>query len=375
MTESKWSELRLSPEETTILKRFGFDYDTFTRLRERLASGNFPLSANQVSDAITPPLPADLATLPAAGSAEAALDESRGREAMGRGEVAAVFLNGGMATRFGGVVKGVVEVVDGLSFLGLKLKDVARAGGVVPTFLMNSFATDAGTRRHLTERRAFGLPADRIHLVTQSVSIRLTPQGDIFREDGGSASLYAPGHGDLFAALATSADFQRFVKGGGKLVLVSNVDNVGATLSPRVVGAHLRLGRQVTVEVAERAPGDKGGAPARLRGHVEVLEGFRFPPAFDIETIPVFNTNTMIVDVEAVKATYPLTWFRADKTVGTRPAVQFERLMGEVTAFVESSYLVVPREGPEGRFLPVKTPEDLDQLRPAIRARFAARPS
>jgi UTP--glucose-1-phosphate uridylyltransferase len=44
---------------------------------------------------------------------------------MRRGEVGAVILAGGMATRFGGVVKAAVEVLDGQSFLELKLKDLA----------------------------------------------------------------------------------------------------------------------------------------------------------------------------------------------------------------------------------------------------------
>jgi hypothetical protein len=104
---------------------------------------------------------------------------------------------------------------------------------------------------------------------------------------------------------------------------------------------------------------------------VEVLEGFRFPKDFDIARIPVFNTNTMIVDVTAVRADYPLTWFRADKIVDGRPAVQFERLMGEITSFCDATYLTVPRDGPEGRFMPIKTPADLEALRPELRARFA----
>ena len=72
--------------------------------------------------------------------------ERIGREALQKGEVGVVVLNGGMATRFGGVVKGVVPVLGkDRSFLGLVLEDVkkaeARAGGKVPVFLMNSFAT------------------------------------------------------------------------------------------------------------------------------------------------------------------------------------------------------------------------------------------
>ena len=45
-----------------------------------------------------------------------------GREALASGQVGVAVLNGGMATRFGGVVKGVVEAIGNRSFLELKLR-------------------------------------------------------------------------------------------------------------------------------------------------------------------------------------------------------------------------------------------------------------
>jgi UTP--glucose-1-phosphate uridylyltransferase len=366
MSEFDLGALGVGEEERQLLHRFGFAAETFMHLRQKLRGGAFPISRNIVTKPVTPPRPEDLAYLPAAHSREALELEARGRTAIARGELGLVILNGGMATRFGGAVKGVVEVFDGRSFLELKLEDAARAAGQVPVFLMCSFATEADTRAYLKSTDAGG---DRVHTFTQGISIRLTPDAEIFRDAQGRVSLYAPGHGDLFESLAHDPGLRRFVAAGGKHLLVSNVDNLGATLSPRIVGAHLHGGRAVTVEVAERAATDVGGAPARVGGHLEVLEGFRFPPDFDIARLPVFNTNTLLVDIAAVRPDYELSWFRADKTVDGRPAVQFERLMGEVTAFVDAIYLVVPRDGPEGRFLPVKTPADLERLRPALRAR------
>ena len=49
-----------------------------------------------------------------------------GVEALRAGRVAQVVLAGGMATRFGGVVKGAVEALDGRSFLSWKLGETAR---------------------------------------------------------------------------------------------------------------------------------------------------------------------------------------------------------------------------------------------------------
>ena len=367
MTRFDPRALGLVEEERVLLETYGFDAETFERLWSELREGRFPPERNLVDGPVEPPAASDLTDFPQ--DAEGEELERLGAEAIDRGEVALCILNGGMATRFGGVVKGTVEVLDGQSFLGLKLRDV-RDRPAVPVFLMDSFATDEATGVHLEAHRFFGLEPSRIHRCTQHISIRLRPDGEIFRTRDGRVSFYAPGHGDVFDVLASFDAFQGFVRGGGRMVLISNVDNLGATLAPKVVGMHLRAGRPVTVEVAPRAPKDKGGAPLRYRGRLQLLEGFRLPPTFDLNRVSVFNTNTMLVNVEAIRADYPLRHYRADKHVEGRLAVQFERLMGEVTAFVDATYLTVPRDGPEGRFMPVKTPEDLIAIRPAVRERL-----
>ena len=98
-------------------------------------------------------------------------------------------------------------------------------------------------------------------------------------------------------------------------------------------------------------------------------------PAFDQSRIPVFNTNTFVLDAASIDADFPLTWFAVQKTVDGRPAIQFERLVGELTAFVDSAFLRVERHGPDARFQPIKTPDDMDKERPDIVAALRARGS
>lgn len=358
-------DLGIPKETTELLQQYRFDADKWLELQRELQLGRFPADRNRLTGTVSAP-PREAITAWPEGRDREAL-ERQGRAAIEAGQVASVVLNGGMATRFGGQVKGAVEVLPGRSFLALKLAPYARLN--VPVFLMNSFATDAATRTHLGAHAGFGIPAGRLFLVTQKISLRLTPQGDLFRDQHGAPSPYAPGHGDLFEVLAESAAFSAFVESGGRYVLVSNVDNLGATLSPLVIGAHIALGRPITVEVAERLPHDSGGAPALVDGRLAIVEGFRFPNDFAADRLPVFNTNTLMLDARCARATYPLTWFRADKTVDQQPVVQFERLFGEVTSFEPSTFLRVPRSGPEGRFLPVKTPDDLVGLRSELLAR------
>jgi UTP--glucose-1-phosphate uridylyltransferase len=137
-------------------------------------------------------------------------------------------------------------------------------------------------------------------------------------------------------------------------------------VDPAVVGFHLDRADAMTVEVVRKDAGDKGGAPAWVDDRLEVIESFRFPPDFDQDSIPVFNTNTFVLDAAALDRDFPFDFFAVKKTVDGMPAIQFERLAGQLSAFLPTRYLEVARTGPEGRFLPAKDPEELASRRPHI---------
>lgn len=324
-----------------ILERYGFDEQLFEELQARVASGELSRESNVVRGELEPLWDDELTQLP-----EEAEPDFDG--------VAVAVLNGGMATRFGGAVKGLVEAVDGVAFLDWKLRDAERAG--VPVVLMNSFATDEETREHLGER-------DDVIVFSQSVLLRLKPDGSLFP----GPSPYSPGHGDF----AVFAPVEQLRAAGIRTLLVSNVDNLGARVDPRVLAAHRAAGNPLTVEVA-LAEGDPGGAPVRVDGRPQIVEGFRFPPDFDPHSLPVFNTNTLVVEVDALEQRHPLTWFYVEKEAEGGKAVQLERLVNELSAFLPTTFLLVPRRGPRSRFVPVKTPEDLERSRPLLRELLAA---
>ncbi|HEY6878597.1 MAG TPA: UTP--glucose-1-phosphate uridylyltransferase, partial [Polyangiales bacterium] len=263
--------------------------------------------------------------------------------------------------------KAAVEVARGKTFLDLKLADIrasaARADGRVPTMLMTSFATDADVSRMAQAANGAQVP---VGTFSQFVSLRLERDGALFRDSKGEVSPYAPGHGDLPFALRRSGTLAKLREAGVEYLYVSNVDNLAATLDPAIIGAHLEAHKPITVEVADKAKGDKGGAPARVDGTLQIVEGFRFPSSFDQDAIPVFNTNTLILDVAAIDRDFPLSWFAVTKEVEGKKVVQFERLCHELTAFLPSQMLGVSREGADGRFMPVKDPPELNARRPAI---------
>lgn len=354
-------ELDALPKEVaTLLARHHFDRARFFELAARLSDGAAATEDNRVRGVVTPCESEDLATLPAPGSAEEARLRALGEAALRAGQCALVVLAGGMATRMGGVVKALVEALPGKTFLDLRLREAEalaeRYGARAPLWLMSSHTTDGPIREALGAR----LDGYDVAVFPQLLSVRLTPEGRVFRDSRGEPSVHAPGHGDLPEALAQSGLLDRFIAAGGRLVMVTNLDNLGGGLDPLVVGFHLDGQKAVTCEVVDKVPGDRGGIPVRLDGRPVVLEEFRLPESFDPEGVRVFNVNTFLFDaVQLRDLDLEWTYFVVSKKVDGEPVVQFERLIGEVTFALPTRYLVVPRTGAGSRFLPVKDHDEL----------------
>ena len=164
----------IPPDLAALLERFHFERVPF----ERAASAHDRRRRRPRVDA--PHQRADRGAggatwrsrLPAPGTPEGRRAAALGREIIGRGEVAAVVLAGGMATRFGSRVKALAPVLSGhdLTFLDLKLADLTRFG--VEVVLMTSFATH--------DALAEAVEGTGVRLAPQLVSLRLNPDGSLF---------------------------------------------------------------------------------------------------------------------------------------------------------------------------------------------------
>lgn len=250
MADDPTSKIKLDAMTRKELERFGFDEAQLEQFAARAAKREETVIAGEITQLER----GESAVLPPAGTPEYDRPATRGKQALARGEVGVVILAGGMATRFGGVVKAAVPVAHGKTFLAVKVANARLAAPHVQIYVMTSAATHD---RIVEQARQEGLD---VSCFPQLVSLRLTPQGELYLEDG-KPSPYATGHGDLTFALRARGVLAAFRERGGKILYMSNVDNVAATLDPAVIGAHLASGAKITAEVVRKAPGDRGGAP------------------------------------------------------------------------------------------------------------------
>lgn len=353
-------------ETVAALTRYGFDAELNQHFVARAAA---PVD-NAVRGQLRPIPDETMPELPALGTPQRARLRQLGCELIKANKVGVVILAGGMATRFGGVVKAVVPARGNQSFLELKHQDIATLaaslGAQIPTMVMSSFATHEVIEAHIEQRGLRTASNLRIDVFPQMSALRLTRDGQLFRDASGALSPYATGHGDLSFALRASGLLAGFRNAGGTTLFMTNVDNLGATLDPAVIAMHHELGAAITVEVVNKQPGAVGGAPALFDGVPQIIEGFRFPRDFDQDQIGVFNTNTLLLDAAAIDRDFDLPYYRVEKKVDGATVVQFERLVGELTAFVPSRFVRVAQAGADCRFLPIKEPEDLARYRALI---------
>ncbi len=344
---------------------------------------------NRLTGDVTPPAADDIDDAAPVGTGEHARLAQQGLDALKRGELALCVLAGGMATRMGSVVKALVEALPGeggkpgMTFLDLRLRErdvlSKRAGREIPLWLMTSEATDGPIREALGGRLGNG-----VETFLQCASLRLTPEATLFRDEDGEPDVYATGHGDLPAALRASGLLDRFLAERGRgaqtrageppYIWIANLDNLGASIDEAILGWHVDHGHALSVELVDKVEGDRGGIPIRWNDKPIVAEEFRLPLAFDPTTVRVFNTNTFLVSAAALATVGDaFTYVEVEKAVAGKKAIQFERLLGEITTMIPPRFIRVPRQGAASRFLPVKDVPELERRRGEIDAALRAR--
>jgi UTP--glucose-1-phosphate uridylyltransferase len=345
---------------------------TFRQLYEQLQAGDTGMVPE---DSIVPveAVPAS-SDLPASADPAGVLDQA-----------VVLKLNGGLGTSMGmSGAKSLLPVKDGLTFLDVIVRQVldlrARHGARLPLVLMNSFYTREESLSALARHEdvAADVPLDFVQ--NKEPKLRADDLHPVSWPADPELEWCPPGHGDLYTALVTSGMLPALLDRGYHYAFVSNSDNLGAVLDPRILAWFAAEEMPFLMEVADRTEADRKGGHLAARasdGRLVLREIAQTPEADrdafqDVSRHRFFNTNTLWIDLRALAATLRarddvlgLPMIVNRKTVdpadpASPPVVQLETAMGAAISVFEGARAVgVPRE----RFAPVKTTNDLLALR------------
>ena len=432
MLPSADSATRSSEQLDALLSENGFDRAQHAQIRTDLRAGRIGLAMNRL-----PPntriedVPArELFDAAHASTPAAAADLRRaGEEALRRGEAAVVTFAAGVGSRWtqgAGVVKGVHPFAKfggrHRSFVDVHLAKSRRTGvqfgTEVPHVFTTSHLTHGPIERHLRAHHAAEFERAVFLSPGRSIGLRLVPtvrdlqfaweetaqqkldeQKEKMRESvraaltnwargAGEASdytdnvpaqcLHPVGHWFEIPNLLKNGTLARLLATRPQLrtLLVHNIDTLGATIDPLLLGWFQASGATLGWEVIPRRLEDHGGGLARVDGRVRMVEGLALPREEDEFGLTYYSTNTCWIDIERLLALFGLTrdeltdeartaaavramaarlptyvtlkdvkkrWGHGQEDI--YPVAQFEKLWGDMTALAEcrSVFAVVPR--------------------------------
>jgi UTP--glucose-1-phosphate uridylyltransferase len=295
-------------------------------------------------------------------------------------KVAVIKLNGGLGTSMGlEKAKSLIKVKEGLTFLDIILNQInhlrAKHNVMTPLVFMNSFKTHLDTMMRIEgfDNGDTGIPLAFLqHRYPKVLEENYKPAT---WPNNPELEWNPPGHGDIYTALVTSGLLRKLRERGFTYIFISNSDNLGAVLDPRILGFLAQEKLPFVMEVAERTQQDrKGGHLAKLAKNDRfVLRETAQCPDSDKEAFQdttkhrYFNTNSLWLDLRAFEKVFvdnammPLDLILNPKNVDPRNpesprCIQLETAMGSaISAFEDAAALEVPRS----RFAPVKTTADL----------------
>jgi hypothetical protein len=410
-----------------LLTDNGFDRAQHAQIRTDLRAGRIGLAMNR--------LPATTRIEDVA--AGELFDASRphpeftraGEAALRAGEVAVITYAAGVGSRWtqgAGVVKGLHPFAkfggEHRSFIDVHLAKSRRtaslAGTDLPHVFTTSHLTHAPIERHLRERHRGAWERSVFLSPGRSIGLRLVPtlrdlhfaweetaqqrldeqkekmresvraalanwarsagEGSDYTDNLPAQCLHPVGHWFELPNLLKNGTLARLLAARPQLrtLVVHNIDTLGATVDPGLLGWFRSTGSTLGWEVIPRRIEDHGGGLARVDGRLRLVEGLALPREEDEFGLTYYSTNTCWIDLDRLLNLFGLTREEladADRTAAAvramaarvptyvtlkdvkkrwghgqedvYPVAQFEKLWGDMTALAgcTNAFTVVPR--------------------------------
>jgi len=414
-----------APRVYDALLQNGFDRDFHEQIRADMRAGRIGLMQNRlpVSSVIRD---VDSQDVHDATRLPATEIIRLGEAALARGEVAVVSLAGGAGSRWtqgAGVVKALHPFAKlagrHRTFIELhiaKSQQVARRYGTPPAHVFTtSYMTDAPLRNAqmtaLSHGRPWGYTGDVLLSHGKAVGLRFIPmtrdlrfaweetphqilddqaqkmrqsvhtaligwaraqgEGADYTDNLPQQCMHPVGHWFEVPNMLRNGTLAQLLQTNPNLryLMVHNIDTLGATLDPALLGLHIASQKTFSFEVTARRIDDRGGGLARVDDQVRVVEGLAMPRITDEFGLRFYNTLTNWVDIDGMLTLFGLTRDdimqnaervnQAVRAMATRmptyvtikdvkkrwgngqediyPVAQFEKLWGDMTSLPDAS--------------------------------------
>jgi len=420
----------------SLLERNGFDHVQHEQIREELKTGRIGLAQNRMASGtrIEDVAPDEISRLT---KHETPNEEEieLGRSALAKGEVAVITLAAGIGSRWtqgAGVVKGLHPFCKfsgaHRSFMETHLAKSRRTGsehGSYPAHIFTaSYLTESSLREFLTSHDEFHYPGEVLVSGGRSIGLRMVPterdlrfaweelpqqaldeQAQKMRASGHAAligwareagessdytdnvpdqCLHPVGHWYEIPNLLLNGTLAGLLERQPQLkhLMLHNIDTVGASLDPRVLGHHIASGSTLSFEVISRHIDDRGGGLAKVNGRLELVEGLAMPNERAEFALSYYNSMTTWIDIDGLLSAFGLNRSSLSDTQAVRdgvrriaqrmptyvtlkdvkkrwgsgqedifPVTQFEKLWSDMTRLdeIESRFILVDR--PRGQQL------------------------
>jgi hypothetical protein len=411
-----------------LLEQNGFDREIHNQIKTDLKSGRIGMAQNRL------PVNSKIEDVNSSEIYHSDKDLSdtgyqKGLEALKNGELAIVTLAGGIGSRWtkgAGVVKSLHPFVNmqgrHRNFIEIHLaknrKISTLCGRSIPHVFTTSYLTHTAIKDYLEYEKNYHYEGTLLLSPGKSVGLRLIPterelrylweempqqmldeqaqkvqdslrgtlikwakqmgEGEDYRDNLPGQCMHPVGHWYEFPNLLLNGTLEKLLKENARLnyLLIHNIDTLGASAIPGILGFHIQQNASLTAEVITRKIDDRGGGLAKTDGKIRLIEGLALPDERVEFDLTYYNTNTTWISIDKLLECFELTvndlsdltkvreavrnmsrrmptyvtikdvkkrWGKGQEDI--YPVMQFEKLWGDMTALPElnCNYMVVPR--------------------------------